>query len=114
MMVFLARTMPFWHREFLCTQLSVFSDKFLAAMATRKNSNPLNQPHERGHLNILINNYHSILRRYYVHRRHTKMLNYLNSLIGCSLLRLDNLEKRIYGIKLIGDQIGTLPYMDHS
>lgn len=42
------------------------------------------------------------------------MLNYLNSLIGCSLLRLDNLEKRIYGIKLIGDQIGTLPYMDHS
>jgi len=42
------------------------------------------------------------------------MLNYLNSLIGCSLLRLENLEKRIHGIKLIGDQIGTLPYMDHS
>ena len=42
------------------------------------------------------------------------MINYMNSLIGCSLLKLDNLEKRIFGIKLISDQIGNLPYMDHS
>ena len=59
----------------------------------------------------MLNNYQVFLKRYYVHRKQISMLNYLNSLIGCSLLRLENLEKRIHGIKLIGDQIGTLPYM---
>ena len=38
----------------------------------------------------------------------------MNSLIGCSLLKLENLEKRIFGIKLIADQIGNLPYMDQN
>ena len=61
-----------------------------------------------------MNNYNSFLRRYYVHRKYTKMFNFFNSMIGCSLLRLENLEKRIYGIKLIADIIGTLPYMDQS
>lgn len=27
---------------------------------------------------------------------------------------MENLEKRIFGIKLISDQIGNLPYMDQS
>lgn len=54
------------------------------------------------------------LRRYYVPRKHHKMVNYMNSLIGCSLLKLENFDKRIFGIKLIADQIGNLPYMEFS
>lgn len=47
-------------------------------------------------------------------RKYIKMVNYLNSLIGCSLLKIENLEKRIFGIKLISDQISSLPYLDQS
>lgn len=72
-------------------------------MGTSEASNPLNLPHTKGHINILVNNYHMLLRRYYVPRKHNKMLNYVNSMIGCSLLKLENLEKRIFGIKLISD-----------
>ena len=113
-MIFLATSMPFWTREFMCTHMMKFVDKFQAAMGTTQASNPLTLQHTRGHINILINNYHTFLRRYFVARKHQKMVNYANSLIGCSLLSLENLEKRIFGIKLISDQIGNLPYMDHS
>ena len=91
-----------------------FVDKFIAAIGTKEGSNPLNQPHTRGHINILINNYHMLLRRYFVPKKHHQMLNHINSLVGCSLLRLENLEKRIFGIKLISDQISNLPYMEKS
>jgi len=113
-LVFLARTLPFWTREFMCTKMNFFNEAFLGAISTRKSSNPLNQAHTRGHINILTNNYHMLLRRYYVPRKHHRMLNYINSLIGCSLLELENLEKRIFGIKLIADQIASLPYLEQS
>ena len=87
----------------MCTSMNTIVEKFQAAMGTAQASNPLIQVHTRGHINILINNYHSFLRRYYVARKHQRMVNYMNSLIGCSLLKLENLEKRIFGIKLISD-----------
>ena len=113
-MVFLARTLPFWTREFMCTQIEMFNQAFVTAIGTKEASNPLNQPHNEGHRNILLNNYHMLLRRYYVNRKHTKMLNYVNSMVGCSLLKLENLEKRIQGIKLISTQISNLVYMENA
>jgi hypothetical protein len=46
-MVFLSRTMPFWHREFLCTQMDTFTEMFLGVLGTKQASNPLNQAHTR-------------------------------------------------------------------
>lgn len=86
----------------------------MTAIGTKQASNPLNLPHNEGHRNILLNNYHMLLRRYYVNRKHTKMLNYVNSMVGCSLLKLENLEKRIQGIKLISTQISNLVYMENA
>ena len=34
--VFLSRTMPFWHREFLCTQMESFIDTFLGVLGTKQ------------------------------------------------------------------------------
>ena len=100
---YLAATVPFWAREFMCTMMPTFNEKLLAIFTSNQPGNPLNQPHTKGQVNILINNYRQMLTRYYVPRRHTRMVNYMNSMIGCSLLRLENLEKRIHGIKLIAD-----------
>lgn len=112
--VFLARTLPFWTREFMCTNMNKMVDRFLAAVGTNEASNPLVQAHSKVHINVLTNNYSILLRRYYVPRKHTRMTNYLCSLIGCSLLKLENLEKRILGIKLVSDQISSLPYLQES
>lgn len=101
--VFLARTLPLWTREFMCTQQAKFVEAILGAVGTNEASNPLKAVHTRGHINILLNNYHQFLRRYYVPAKHINMHNYANSLVGCILLKLENLEKRIFGIKLIGD-----------
>lgn len=42
LIAFLATSMPFWSREFMCTHIETFVEKFQAVMGTAEATNPLN------------------------------------------------------------------------
>ena len=102
-MLFVERGVCLWTREFLCSYSDPITKAIKEALSCKGKTSPLMVPFSKSQMTNLINSYHTLLKRYFSTPTSTQELNFLSTCMGSSLLAVDNLEKRLNGVKILQD-----------